>query len=76
MPHDLNKLNEDPIYATLEDCTQELMFEDKLVRNSFLNSLTAFDYLTRTQICPVNQNFSSLADISSPDHTLEEYKPY
>ena len=78
LPKDLHKASEDPIYSTLEDCTKELIFDDKLVRNSYLNSLTAFDYVTRTQICPVNQNFSSLASLAGPSgvEDTKDYRPY
>lgn len=45
LPSDLHKISEAPIYATLEDLTKELMLGNKIIKNSYLNSLTAFDYV-------------------------------
>lgn len=61
LPSDLHKIHESPVYATLEDLTKELLFENKLIKNSHLNSLTAYDYLEKKHICPVRNMLMSLA---------------
>ena len=61
LPSDLHKVLESPSFATLEDLTKELLFENNLIKNSYLNSLTAFDYVDKKHICPVHNMLKSLA---------------
>ena len=71
LPSDLHKIHEAPVYATLEDLTKELLFDNKLIKNSYLNSLTAFDYVEKKHICPVRNLLKSLAQSS---HTMLDYE--
>lgn len=61
LPQDLHRVNESPVYATLEDLAKELVFENQLINNSYLNSLTAYDYIEKQHICPVKTKLQSLA---------------
>lgn len=70
LPSDLHKVLESPMYATLEDLTKELLFDNKLIKNSYLNSLTAFDYIDKKHICPVRSMLKSLAHKS---HTVLDF---
>ena len=73
LPSDLHKIHESPVYSTLEDLTKELLFDNILIKNSYLNSLTAFDYTTKQQICPVRNMLKSLAQKSHTSLEIEEY---
>ena len=57
----MHKVREAPIYETLEDMTKELLFNNIMIKNSYLNSLTAFDYLEKKHICPVRNKLKNLA---------------
>ena len=50
----------------MEDLTKELMFNNNLIKNSFLNSLTAFDYVEKKHICPV---YVMLKQLAKKSHT-------
>ena len=84
MPSDLHKIHETPVYETLEDLTKDLLFDNYLIKNSYLNSLTAYDYLEKKHTCPVRNMLKSLAQNShtmldyndDPDEYPEEYIPY
>lgn len=71
LPSDLHKFNEAPVYETLEDLTKELLFDNNQIKNSYLNSLTAYDYLEKKHICPVRNTLKSLAQSS---HTMLDYE--
>ena len=62
LPSDLHKLSEAPIYSTLEDLTKELLLENNLIKKSYLNSLTAYDYIEKVHICPVRDTLLRLAE--------------
>ena len=47
--------------------TKELLFNNIMIKNSYLNSLTAFDYLEKKHICPVRNKLKNLAQQS---HTM------
>lgn len=57
--------------ATLEDLTKELLFDNTMIKNSHLNSLTAYDYLEKKHICPVRNMLNNLAQRS---HTRLDYR--
>lgn len=61
LPSDLHKISESPVYETLEDLTKELLLQNSMIKNSYLNSLTAFDYVEKKHICPVRDKLTSLA---------------
>lgn len=75
---------ESPVYGTLEDLSKELLFENNIIKNSYLNSLTAFDYIEKKHICPVRNMLKSLAHKShtvldfdeSESHIPEDYVAY
>ena len=50
----------------------DLMFNDrKVIRNSYLNSLTAFDYIEKKHTCPVQNMLKSLAHKSHTQLDLQ-----
>ena len=66
----MHKIHESAVYATLEDLTKELLFDNNLIKNSYLNSLTAYDYVDKKHICPVRTMLKQLAQKS---HTMLDY---
>ena len=80
----MHKIHETPVYETLEDLTKDLLFDNYLIKNSYLNSLTAYDYLEKKHTCPVRNMLKSLAQSShtmldyndDPDEYPEDYIPY
>jgi len=71
LPSDLHRIHESPMLATLEDLTKELLFDNNMIKNSHLNSLTAFDYIEKKHICPVRNMLNNLAQRS---HTRLDYR--
>ena len=70
LPSDLHKVHESPVYGTLEDLSKELLFNNNIIKNSYLNSLTAFDYIEKKHICPVRNMLKNLAHKS---HTVLDF---
>ena len=47
-----------------------MLFDNTLIKNSYINSLTAYDYIEKKHICPVRNMLKSLAQSS---HTMLDY---
>lgn len=52
LPSDFHKPHEVPLYETIEEASQALLIDNKMIRNSVLNSLTAFDIINYQHTCP------------------------
>ena len=47
LPSDLHKPHEVPLIETLEEMAHKLLMDKKMIKNSFLNSMTSYDILTQ-----------------------------
>ena len=64
LPSDYNKIDEDPIYATLETLIEEMEdteVSSKLLKNSYINSLLLYDKQTKEHKCTAQQPHATKA---------------
>ena len=77
LPSDYNKLHEDPTYATLDTLIERMEdpeVSNRLLKNSYINSLLLYDKQTKEHKCPAPQPQATVAP--KRVYKSEYYRPY